>query len=616
MSGDQDPPVDSPSAPSLASRATDLIDRGKLVGVVVSATVVSSVLFAGTRVAKELSSGQLTPWWVNVVQAVAVTVVWLWFRRAPKARATVALHITAMVSMVGLCVPVAYGVPSTVWWLSLIGFAAALMGSRREALFWAVLVVIVAGFALVFESQVQIPGAAGEDRSEAALAKLTFAVVLIGIAYAVRWTMERQTVQLAASRAAAERSNRAKARILAHMSHEMRQPLNTIIAMTDLSLRTAELPPEVRHDLSAAYRSSRMLLRLVQDVLDASRLDVEDALQVRSEPFRLHRSLAEVLEPLAGRMADAGLRFSVTAAPGLAERRIGDADRVCQVALNLVSNALKFTDEGEIAVHLAPAASDPDVVCLSVRDTGSGIPAAELGRIFEPFVQVGSLDKAAAGAGLGLTIVRTLVRRMGGRMEVDSEVGVGSEFRAWLRLPVELEQARCTGPEDLLGHSGPLPARPLVVAGVSQLSVLVVDDDPVTRMVLQRLLNVLGHLVTPAERPLQALERLRRERFDVLIADIDMPEMDGLELTRRVRDLSDGRSAADLPVIGLTGHASERWRARAISAGMVGLLTKPFEVDDLAAELQRAIAPQAARPTSPRPRSIPITTRASGGWCR
>ena len=599
--------------PGLVSTIEPTRDRTHLVHVAVGAVFASCAVFAGTRLATELDTGQLTPWWANAVGAGLTALVWMWFRLARAARATRALHMTAAVAMAALLVPVAYGMESTVWWLSLVAFSAALMGSRREAATWAVLVTVGVIAAVVLEPHIQLPDAAGEGALEVGMAKVAFAIVVVGIAIGVRRVIERQNIALRASRAEAERSNRAKSQTLAHMSHEVRTPLNTIIAMTDLSLR-GDLPPSLAHELRTAHHSARLVLRLTQDVLDASRLDVDDALTVRHEPFRLHQGLTEVLEPLRRGIEDAGLAYSATAAPGIAERRVGDVDRVCQVVLNLVSNALKFTEQGAIDVSLTAAPDDPDLVCLSVRDTGRGIPASKRELIFQPYVQLNAAGRRhEVGAGLGLTITKLLVSRMGGHIEVDSTPGVGTEFRAWMRLPIEgLETEHPAGPTDLLEVAPVAATAEEAQAPEDTLAVLVVDDDAVNRLVLQKLLSTLGHLATQKDTGRGALAVIEREEFDVVLTDLDMPDLDGFELTRRVRDIEARDGRARLPIIAVTGHASPEWQARAREAGMSGMLTKPFTVGELAAEIEQVLASTPRRRGAARRRpSHTITTRTN-----
>jgi signal transduction histidine kinase/FixJ family two-component response regulator len=565
-------------------------DRTRLVHVAAGAVFASCVAFAATRLATELDTGLLTPWWVNAGGAAIIALLWSWFRLATAARATRALHITAAVATAALLVPIAYGMGSTVWWLALVAFSAALMGSRREATVWAVVITVAVSVAVILEPHIQVPGAAGEGPLEIGMAKVAFAIVVVGIAVGVRRVIERQTIALGLSRAEAERSNRAKTQILAHMSHEVRSPLNTIIAMTDLSLRDAPTLA-LAHQLRTAHNSARLLLRLIQDVLDASRLDVDDGLAVRHEPFRLHHALTEVLEPLRRQIEEAGLEYTAAAAPGMAERRLGDGDRVCQIALNLVSNALKFTERGAISVRLTEGPGDPDLVCLSVRDTGRGIPSAHLERIFQPYVQVGStVGRREAGAGLGLTICRLLAERMGGRVEVDSTPNLGTELRVWMRLPVERLDDERPGPVDLLavGIASASPAPADVVEDT--LTVLVVDDDPVNRLVLQKLLSTIGHLATQKDSGPGALAAIEREDFDLILTDLDMPGLDGIELARRIRALERRDRRPPPPIIAVTGHASPEWRTRAFEAGMSGFLTKPFTVAELSNEIERVIA--------------------------
>ena len=567
------PPVSNPAPTRLGD-----LERLALLRVAMLAVFGSCALFAVIRLVDAWLTGRLTPWWGNALGAMAIAVLWLWFRRAPEQRASLSVHVSAIIALIALLLPVPYGMVSTIWWLSLIGFAMALMGTRRESLVWAIIVLGLVTAATFVEPLIRFEGAIDEPLVEGALARIAFAAVLIGIAIGFRGIIERRTRELVEARAEAQRSSEAKSRFMAHMSHELRTPLNGVIAMLDLVMRS-DLAGDARSNLQTARGSARLLLRLIRDVLDATQLD-DDALTLDEALFPLHGSLSDVLEPLAEQAKNAGSTLEATAESGLVERRIGDSLRVCQVVLNLVSNALKFTQAGRIEVRVA-AGVGPDEVSITVRDTGCGIPSERLRDVFEPFVQVTDAPgQRHAGTGLGLSIARELALRMDGRIEVDSQVGVGTEFRVWLRLPAAPGIPRDAGPENLLAaRQGERMPQPLPVC--ESLSVLVADDDRVNRVVFEEVLAALGHEVTAVADGVEAWELIRRERFDLLMTDLEMPRLGGLELAQRVRSWEEQERRQRLPIVAVSAHTHDEWREAATRSGIDGYLSKPFEMDAL-----------------------------------
>jgi signal transduction histidine kinase/ActR/RegA family two-component response regulator len=562
-------------------------DRHRLLAIGMAAVFIACAIFAPARLAIQLSSGKLTPWWANAAGAAAMALLYLWYRRDPAARTSVAAHGTALVATLALLVPVAYGMSSTIWWLSLVGFAMVLLGRPREAWAWGALIIIIVLAATLLEPHVQISGAAGEPTLERSLARVVFAALLIGMAAAFRRTANRRAIALV-------RASEARSRFLAHVSHEIRTPLHGVLSMLDLALR-AELPAEAQQQVATANESAAILLRLLNNVLDLTRAE-SDALVLDEQPFSLHAALAEVLRPLAAEARSRGLAFTATAAPGLAELRHGDRFRVCQIALNLVGNALKFTPGGSIGVRLEAEPDDPDFIRLEVADTGPGIDEASQAAIFTPFTQ-GEGARAYGGAGLGLAIVRELATRMHGRVWVESSRGRGSRFAARLRLP-SLDPA--PGPGDLLA-SPPAPAPPpaAVEPQAQAIRILVCEDDPINQTVVAAMLRRLGHSATLVVSGEEALSALGAQRFDLLLTDIELPTIDGIELTRRVRQREQALGGDRLLVVATTAHVGADERQRLLSAGIDVHLPKPFDLAALEGVLQQAAALAGSRTSQP-----------------
>jgi signal transduction histidine kinase/ActR/RegA family two-component response regulator len=402
---------------------------------------------------------------------------------------------------------------------------------------------------------------------------------------------ERLETELRRAKQAAEALVQAKSHFLARMSHELRTPMAGVIGMTQLLL-DAHPTTEQRGYLEAVGQSANSLLALINDILDFSRAEAAK-LTLARKPFLLRELIADSLMLLDAAARDKGLKIACDIDPAVPNDLIGDPLRLRQILFNLVGNAVKFTEAGEVSLAVAcePTSGDaqPGQLQFTVRDTGIGIPAAQQQDIFEAFAQADTTaGRQFEGAGLGLSIARQLVELMGGRLWLVDSSARGSTF--CFTAPFELAAPRAAK-KTRVEAAAP-------VAAARSLRILIADDNEINRHVAIRMLQKRGHQPVAVVSGAAALAALEREPFDAILMDCLMPGLDGFETTAAVRRRERG-TGLRVPIIALTAQASPEDRERCLAAGMDAHLTKPLHADRLVALLEELTAKERTLENAP-----------------
>jgi|TARA_B100000315_G_scaffold215679_1_gene215109 signal transduction histidine kinase/CheY-like chemotaxis protein len=383
--------------------------------------------------------------------------------------------------------------------------------------------------------------------------------------------LEKEVHDRTLAEAEARQSEQSQATFLATMSHELRTPLNGVIGASQM-LIDGELSKRQRELVDVVLQSSETLLELINDVLDLSRLDSNE-IKLKSIPVDLRDLVSSTIAPLSFQAKEKGIKFTLTIEDDIPAWVMGDPTRLRQIILNLVGNAVKFTSTGEISVVLDTAL---ERIRLKISDTGIGIPKQVQASLFEPYVQaeVATMRKFG-GSGLGLTIVKKLISAMKGKIAVDSVPGRGSTFTIFIPLQVSVAPLKRSGPDPEIK----LP----------KLSIVVADGNAVNRMVLSRMLEGDGHQVVSMSNGREVIEYLKDHNVNLVLMDLQMPVMDGVSATRKIRAMQGKRSRT--PVIAVTANVISEKPEHIMAQGMNAYLQKPFRKTELREALQQALTP-------------------------
>jgi PAS domain S-box-containing protein len=387
-------------------------------------------------------------------------------------------------------------------------------------------------------------------------------------------------------------SSRKKDEFLANMSHELRTPMNAVIGLSNL-LKMMELPEQAKTLVDTLKSSADNLLELINDLLDFAKIE-SGLLELEEVEFNLQEQIDKAVNLTSVKAREKGLNVSVHYSPALHRHFLGDSLRIRQVVVNLLSNAVKFTEQGNIVLEAAPGDQDSQTstVVLKVTDTGIGIAEDKLPYIFEKFTQADtSITRKYGGSGLGLAITKAFVEKMGGEIQVESQPGIGSSFT--VRIPLKHSVAKAAG-----SQNGQHAASELTTP---KKDVLLVEDYEPNIIVASAMLRQFGYSYDVARNGFEAIRKFMHGQYDLILMDVQMQELDGLEATQRIRKLESEKNLSTIPIIAMTAHVREQDKEKCLEAGMNDFIPKPFDPSLLEAKIAQYLPNESAGKQSVAP---------------
>jgi signal transduction histidine kinase/ActR/RegA family two-component response regulator len=414
---------------------------------------------------------------------------------------------------------------------------------------------------------------------------------------------KRAVDELKKSKERAERVEKNKSIFLANMSHEIRTPMNGILGLTDLVLHS-DISGQRRTYLEMIYSSAERLLKLINDILDFSKIEA-GKLELEIAPFSLRGTIAEALEILAVSASKKNIRLTVDCNEHIPDILLGDADKLSQILINLVGNGIKFTNEGQVSLAVSQKDLNKGVensveLHFQIRDTGIGIPKTKTKNIFKAFSQLSTTrNSSQRGTGLGLVIAGELVEMMGGKICVESKAGVGTTFHFTVKFapgPIKTQDHKNSEITSRHSAGAKLSGKPLHIP----LRILLVEDEYINRTLAATVLEREGWQVTEAENGIQAMKMLQSTVFDLILMDIQMPELDGYETTSAIRRL-EKNTKKHTPIIAVTAYAVKGDREKCLAAGMDGYISKPIRPEILRHEIETVLGSEPKIKPIPKP---------------